>query len=371
MSLSTSIVLSNIDDPGPSATVFGMPDWLCWIIIGVLLIFSAIFSASENAFSNCNKYHFKVLASQGKLTAKIIVTLTEKFEDTLVSVLVGNNIAQTTMSFISAVLFYNLCNLYDLGDSVEAILSTVVMASLLYIVADTIPKILSKSIPDKMVYILAWPDFIIGIILYPIILLFRLILKLVHKIFKIKEVNMLSKDDFVSAAEEAINDENFANTNEKLLEPNEMEILKRAFNFDSIDIKSIFIPIDRLVYITTDDLNIEKINDIILNNQYSRFPVFDKEKNEFIGVLSINKYFKEYAKDKHLDVRSVILDPVFACLDDKVDDIFEQLNKTRIHLALVKNKQGSVIGMVTMDDILNQLIVQNPDLVNVKMENAK
>lgn len=368
MNITGSLVLSAVDDPGPSATVFGMPDWLCWIIIALLLICSAIFSASENAFSNCNKYHFKVLASQGKITAKIIVRLSEKFEDTLVSVLVGNNIAQTIMSFISAVLFYNLCNAYGLGDSVEAVLSTIVMASLLYIVADTIPKILSKSIPDKMVYVLAWPDFIVEIIFYPIILFFRLVLKLVHKVFKIKETNMLSKEDFVMAADEAISDENIVNPDEKLLEPNEMEILKKAFSFDSISIESVFTPLNQMVYITNKDLTIEKINQIILNSSFSRFPVFDLEKNEFVGIFSINRYFKEYAKDRHLDIRSVVLEPVFAYLDDKVDDIFNELNKTRIHLALVKNHQEEVIGMVTMEDILNQLVGQNPNLLPIKKE---
>ena len=152
-----------------NATVFGIPDYLCWIIIGILLLVSGLFSASENAFSNCNKYHFKVLADEGKITAKIIVRLTEKFENTLVSVLVCNNIVQTIMSFISAVLFYNICKANGWGDSVEAILSTVVMSALVYIVSDTVPKILSKAIPNRMVYLLAWPDFILSILLYPII----------------------------------------------------------------------------------------------------------------------------------------------------------------------------------------------------------
>ena len=89
-------------------TVFGMPSYVCWIIIAILLLISGLFSASENAFSNCNKYHFKIKADEGNVTAKIIVRLTEKFEDTLVSVLVANNIVQTLMSFLSATLFYYL-----------------------------------------------------------------------------------------------------------------------------------------------------------------------------------------------------------------------------------------------------------------------
>ena len=181
-----------------------MPDYVCWIIIAVCLLISGVFSASENSFSNCNKYHFKVLADEGKLTAKIIVRLVEKFDNTLVTVLVGNNIVQTFMTYLSAMLFYNLCVYYGLGSGVEAVLSTVVMALLIYIVSDTVPKIISKQIPNKLVYVLAYPIFIIGIILSPISWIFKLILKAVHKIFNIKEDNLLTKDDFILQADEAV-----------------------------------------------------------------------------------------------------------------------------------------------------------------------
>ena len=216
-------------------TIWGMPDYVCWIIIGICLLISGVFSASENSFSNCNKYHFKVLADEGKLTAKIIVRLVEKFDNTLVTVLVGNNIVQTFMTYLSAMLFYNLCVIYGLGSGVEAVLSTVVMALLIYIVSDTVPKIISKQIPNKLVYVLAYPIFIIGIILSPISLIFKLILKAVHKIFKIKEDNILTKDDFILQADEAVSEDENAkedeNKEDEFFEPNELQLLNRAFYF--------------------------------------------------------------------------------------------------------------------------------------------
>ena len=149
-------------------TVWGMPSWCAWIIIAILLFVSAIFSASENAYSNCNKYHFKVLANKGNFTAKLVTNLVDKFDNTLITVLVGNNIVQTLMSFLSAILFYNLCEIYNLGNGVEAILSTVVMAFLVYIVSDTCPKILSKAIPNRMACILAYPVTLTYYLLFPI-----------------------------------------------------------------------------------------------------------------------------------------------------------------------------------------------------------
>ena len=341
-----------------SITVYGMPMWASWLLIAIMLLISGLFSASENAFSNCNKYHFKVEANKGNLTAKIIVRLTEKFEDTLVTVLVGNNIVQTLMSSISAVMFYNICKIYGLADSLEAILSTVVMGALVYIISDTCPKILSKSLPNRMAIILAWPDFIVGIILFPLIFLFRFVLKFVHKIFKISDENVLSKEDFIEKANEAKLDEEGEEDKEKeeeLFEDNELKLLDKAFVFDKIKIEKVMTKESDIVSIKEEDLTSEKVNAFIMNSSYSRFPVINKE-GEYLSILSINLYFEEYNKDPHLDIRSILLQPIYVDIDETLDDAFDILNKERSHLALVKNSKGEVVGLVTMDDLLSQLV---------------
>lgn len=355
-----------------NAGVFGMPDWLSWVIIAILLLVSALFSASENAFSNCNKYHFKVLADQGKITPKIIVRLTEKFEDTLVSVLVGNNIVQTLMSTISALLFYNLCRGWGFPEDspVEAVLSTVVMAALVYIVSDTCPKILSKAIPNRMAYILAWPDFIISIILFPIILIFRGILKLTHKIFKIKDENILTKEDIMESVDEAITDENINNEEEQLFEPNEKKIFDRAFSFDTISVKQVLTKKENICFLNVDDLVVEKVNDFIMKNNFSRFPVYDENVDNVIGILSVNTYFKEYALDPHLDIRSCLTQPLNVSSDDKLDDIFDKLNQKKTHIAMVRDADNNLIGMVSMEDILDELVNVN-DIISANQNTKK
>ena len=331
-----SLVSDSTTDPLSSNELlgaFGMPFWASWLLIAILLVFSALFSASENAFSNCNKYHFKVLADEGKITPKIIVRLTEKFESTLVSVLVGNNIVQTLISTISAILFYNICNVNGWGDSVEVVLSTVVIAFAVYIIADTCPKILSKAIPNKMVYILAWPDFIFSIILFPIIILFKGILKLVHKMLKIKDDNVLTKEDFIEKADEAVTDENVNNEEEQLFKPEEMKM--------------------------------STLNSLIMSSKFSRFPIYDEDKDNIIGILSVNTYFKEYNEDPHLDIRSILLPPIYFSKDAKVNEIFDKLNEERLHIGLVKDEQGTLLGMVTMEDILDELVGETSHLESI------
>lgn len=339
-------------------TVYGMPMWVAWLLIAIMLIISGLFSASENAFSNCNKYHFKVEANKGNITSKIIVRLTEKFEDTLVTVLVGNNIVQTLMSSISAVIFYNICKANGISGSLEAIFSAGVMGALVYIVSDTCPKILSKAIPNRMAVILAWPDFIVGILLFPIIFIFRYVLKAVHKIFKIKDENVLSKEDFIEKADEAkLEDEPSEENenNEELFEEDEMKLLSKAFTFDSIKIEQVMTKKENIIALKEEDLVVDKVNDFIMNSTLSRFPVINNE-GEYVAILSLNLYFEEYSKDPHLDIRSILIQPVYVDIDETLGDAFEILNKEHSHLALVKNKDNQVVGLVTMDDILAELV---------------
>ena len=368
-----SALADSIDQP--LNTIWGMPDYVCWIIIAVCLLISGVFSASENSFSNCNKYHFKVLADEGKLTAKIIVRLVEKFDNTLVTVLVGNNIVQTFMTYLSAMLFYNLCVYYGLGSGVEAVLSTVVMALLIYIVSDTVPKIISKQIPNKLVYVLAYPIFIIGIILSPISWIFKLILKAVHKIFNIQEDNFLTKDDFILQADEAVSeDENFEENKEKedeFFEPNELQLLNRAFYFDSIYVKEVLTPREKIFALDINGLTCDKLNKIILNTTFSRIPLYDGDIDHIIGILTVKNYFKEYTSDPHIDIRSVLSKPLFVDYGAKVDEIFRSFNHEKKHIAIVKDGE-KVVGMITMEDVLEELVGEiNEKKTNILKEASR
>lgn len=303
-----------------------------------------------------------MLADEGKITPKIIVRLTDKFESTLVSVLVGNNIVQTLISTISAILFYNICQANNWGESIEVILSTVVVAFAVYVISDTCPKILSKAIPNKMVYILAWPDFIFSIILFPVILIFKGILTLVHKMFKIKEDNILTKEDFIEKADEAVTDENINQEEEQLFKPEEMKIFDRAFIFDQIKVEQVLTPKEKIVSFDINQLTNKVLNSLIMSSKFSRFPIYDEDKDNIIGILSVNTYFKEYNEDPHLDIRSILLEPLFFNKDAKVKEIFEKLNEEKVHIGLVRDEQGKLVGMVTMEDILEELIGETSSL---------
>ena len=142
---------------------------------------------------------------------------------------------------------------------------------------------------------------------------------------------------------------------ETLFEENEQALISKAFVFDSIPVKDVFTKREDISYIEGKSLSIAKVNALLLSSPYSRFPVMGED-GECIGILSSNVYFQEYNKDEHLSILSTLLPPVYVDEEETLDDCFDILNNEQTHMALVKNKEGAITGLVTMDDILSELV---------------
>ena len=342
-----------------SITIWGMPQWGVWLLIFVLLIFTGMFSASENAYTNCNKYHFRAEADKGNQTAKIITHLVDKFDSTLVTILVCSNSVSTLMSYLSALLWYQIATANHWSHGVEALLSTVLMGFLFYVVADTIPKVISKAIPDQMALFMAYPLRALEILLYPVTLIFRGILALVHKIFHLKDQNLLSKEDVIEQASSAVNDEVVLEENDedkdKLFEKDETKILDNVMTFDMRTVRQVYTPLDKVFALDINGLTCEKVNEAIKQVEYSRIPIYDERKDNIIGILIVRTYFAEYSKDKHLAIPSVLEKRVDIDIDRKLDDALDDLNSEQVHLGIVMEK-GKVVGILTMQEIISQVV---------------
>ena len=353
MSPCNNIVL--VEKIFPSLPIYG-----AWIIIIVLLFICGLFCASENAFSSSNKYHFRVLSERGSKINRAAEYLIDNFDDTLITVLIGNNAMQFIMSYLITDIFLELSgfdNNWPTGS--YSIIATIVMTLLIYVFTDSLFKIISKAIPNKLTYFLCYFNWFFYILLFPIVKLFKVFIYLIHKAFKIKEKNILTREDFIVEADKAINEDNEIineGKEEELLEPDEINILNKAFYFDMIKVSQVLTPSDKIISIDINGLTTKKLNKIILSTQYSRLPVYEKDKNNIIGVLTIKNYFKEYMKDNHVDIRGTLNKPLFIEDNLKIDDIFELFNREKTHIGFILDSNKKLIGMVTMDDILEELV---------------
>ncbi len=289
----------------------------------------------------------KVRAENGDKKAKLVLKLYEKFDKTLVTVLIGNNIVAVLVSVISTILFVMLLNEAKVDDSIASLIATIVMTIIVYLFGDTIPKFIAKAIPDKCaincVYLLVFFYYIFR----PLAYVFEGLTWLCNKIFRIKEKPSMTEEDF-SDVVESIEEEG-------LLEKNESNIIQASLDFVDTSVKDVLTPIQKMYALDIDKLNCEKLNSILLKTNYSRIPIYQGSINNIIGVLHVKTYLKNYHHNHKVDIRKSLQKPYFVTTKIKMDDMIEGFKKSHTHIAIVRSNE-KVVGMITMEDVLEELV---------------
>lgn len=324
------------------------------VVIVILLFVTAWFSGCETAISSCNQFKFRVLANDGNKTAKYATKIIDKFDNNVISVLIGYNISSTVMSTLATVMFVAF-----LPSELVNLVSTIVIAVLCYVFSDTLPKIVARAAPDTYLKISVYPMIFFYYLFWPLIQLFALISKGVKKLFKVKEDISFTEEDFSNTVD-SFEDEGY-------LEEEESDVIQNALEFDDITVKECFTPIEKMTCINIDGLSNEDLNKILLESKFSRIPVYSEEINNIIGVLNVKQYFNEYMEDKHVSVPSILNDVYFITPNTMIDDLFEGFKKHRTHLAIVK-QNDKVLGMITMDDVLEELVGELSSIKKVEEE---
>ena len=327
-----------------------IPDPISWLIIGVCVLLHAFFSASETALSICNRFKIQIKADDGNRTAKLLLKICDKFDRSLTTILIGNNIAAIVVSSLSTILFLKIFN-GAIGDFWVSLVSSIAMSFVVYLLGDALPKTIARAIPDTISYGVTYPIFVLTWILtyiIPLALLFELFIKLTEKIFKVKQEEEFTEEDFENVVEKV--------SEEGVLEEEQSEIIQSALDFVETSVKEVLTPREKIYAIDIDGLTNEEIKTKLLNCKYSRIPLYEKDFDNFVGVLHIKTYFKEVYMDPHFSIHSIIQEPYYVNSDIMIDDLFNGFKKNHTHLALVRDEYKKVIGMVTMEDVLEELV---------------
>ena len=324
------------------------------VVIVILLFVTAWFSGCETAISSCNQFKFRVLANDGDKHAKYATKIIDKFDNNVISVLIGYNISSTIMSTLATVMFVAF-----LPSEFVNLVSTIVIAVLCYVFSDTLPKIIARAAPDTYLKISVYPMIFFYYLFWPLIQFFALISKGVKKLFKVKEDVSFTEEDFSNTVD-SFEDEGY-------LEEEESDVIQNALEFDDITVKECFTPLEKMTCINIDGLSNEDLNKILLESKFSRIPVYSEEINNIIGVLNVKQYFNEYMEDKHVSVPSILNEVYFITPNTMIDDLFEGFKKHRTHLAIVK-QNDKILGMITMDDVLEELVGELSSIKKVEEE---
>ncbi len=314
------------------------------IAIIVLVLLSGFFSGTETAFSCANKIKLKTLASQGKKNAKAVYNFAdEKYDKLVTAILIGNNIVNLTASALGTVLFAEIfINKPDLAPTVSTIVLTVVV--LLF--GEITPKYLASVYPEKICFLFYPLMQFFYWILFPLSKIFDLYKAGLAKAFKLKKDETVTDEEILSLVEEA--EESGA------LREDESELVRSALEFDDLKVEDILVPrVD--VYAVGEDWTMDEIRAVFEKSGYSRLPVYRETIDNVLGLIHERDFFVGYLRGEK-NIEHLVQEIVFTTEHTRVSALLKQLQKQKIHMAAVSDEYGGVVGIVTLEDILEELV---------------
>jgi len=315
-------------------------------IIGIVIcvILSAFFSASEMAFSSCSTMRLESIRDDGNKRAGVAAKISEKFDDALSAILIGNNLVNIAASSIGSVLVILL-----FGSERYAWVSTLIVTVTVIIFGETIPKIVAKKNANKLAVSFAYIIRALTILLKP----------LVWIIVKLIELLTLGlKGETEIDAEEAVEElQSIIETaeDEEVLDEEQSELVQAAIDFPEISASEVMTArVDVQAIDIEDDWN--DILEFIENAPYSRIPVYEGSIDNIIGVLYLNHFLKALTEDGHTDIRKLLMPPCYVYKTMKMPAVLGQLRKAKQHLAIVSDEYGGTLGVLSMEDVLEQIV---------------
>ena len=317
------------------------------VVMFVLLLFSAFFSAIETTFTSFNRVRIKSLAQSGDKRAKLVVKLDEKYDKLLISVLVGNNIVNIALSTIATIFFVDIIAGTDLSkEAIAATVSTIIITVVVLVFGEITPKVAAKETADKSVLRLAGIVNAFIIILTPISIIFSAWSKLMNKIFRSKEQASFTEDELITIVDEAQED--------GTIESNEGDLIRSAIEFNDVSAGDILTPRVEVCAISKDE-SVANIAKIFIENAYSRLPVYGEDMDDIVGILHEKDFFIAY-HNNNKTITKHLQKPVFVSEHIKIAELLQVLKSKKCHMAIVVDEYGGTMGIVTMEDIIEELI---------------
>lgn len=310
------------------------------VAIIILILFSAYFSATETAFTSANRIRIKNMANEGNKKAQRVFDLSEKYDKLLTTILVGNNIVNITMTAVATVMFVSLYKEHG------ATIATIVMTVAVLIFGEITPKNIAK---EKAESFSMWSAPIISFfmtILTPINFIFTKWKHFVVKLFKLNEEETITDDEILTMVEEA---ETGGSIDEK-----RSELIQNAIEFDELTAEDVMTPRPEMEAIDS-ECSKEELAAIFEETGYSRLPVYEEEIDKIIGVIN-QKDFHNYVVGKNMKIADFINPVVFVAETMKIFDLLRKMQQLKTHMAIVIDEYGGTSGLVTMEDIIEELV---------------
>ncbi len=313
------------------------------LIMVALVILSGYFSATETAFSAVNKIKLKTLVEDGNRRAKLVLKLCDNYDRLISTILIGNNIVNIALSAIATVYFMQIMN----GHTAAPTISTIVITIVVLTFGEIIPKSLAKDFPEKFAMFSA-PiiRFLIGLLL-PLNAFFSMLKKLISKVIKKNEEDdKMSQEELLMFVEEV--------EQEGTIDKNESNLLRNAIEFTERRADDILTHRMDLEAVAI-DTPVDEIADTFATSQFSRLLVYRDSIDTIVGVIHQKDFFGKQGVTTD-DITTIMTPVVYVQHGERVNDLLMSLQKEKTHIAVVLDEYGGTLGIVTMEDILEELV---------------
>ncbi len=313
------------------------------IVIVVLILLSAFFSGTETAYSCVNKIKLKSMITLGKRNAERVYDFAnEKYDKLVTAILVGNNIVNLTASALGTILFGMLIADRDLA----ATISTAVLTVAVLLIGEITPKYLASVYPEKFCFLVYPLMQFFYWILMPLCKIFDGFKWILAKVFKLKKDETVTDEELMSLVDEA--------EESGTLKEDESELLRSALEFDDLKVEDILVPrVD--VYAVEEHSTMEEVAEVFEKSGYSRLPVYQETIDNVIGLIHQRDFFLHYVKGEK-QIGHLVQEIVFTSEYTRISTLLKQLQKQKIHMAAVSDEYGGLVGIVTLEDILEELV---------------
>ncbi len=322
-----------------------MPDGSVPLLIAIiaLVLMSGFFSSTETAFSCANRIKLRSLATNGDKKAKKVLDLAETNYDKFIStVLIGNNIVNLSATTLATIFFAKII----LDASTSAVVSTAVMTVGVLVFGEITPKFIAKTYPEKMAMAFYPLIKLFYYLFYPLNLIFGGWKWLLSKVFRFKNAEIVTEDEIMTIVEEAEED--------GTLKEEETELIRSVIEFDDVEVGDILVPRVNIVAVEV-NTPMEEIRKKFEKEGYSRILVYKETIDTVIGTIHEKDFFSAYLTGKK-NVNDILQNAFYTTEHAKISALLKQLQKKKVHIAVVLDEYGGTLGLITLEDIIEELI---------------
>lgn len=316
-------------------------DSISLIIILFCIVMSAYFSATETAFSSLSRVRIKNMAEKGDKKAQLVLKLSENYDKLLSTILIGNNVVNILSASLATAIFIDKLG-NDVGSGVATLVTTVVVL----IFGEISPKSIAKESPEKFAMFSAPFLNVLIVVLTPFNFLFGQWKKLLSHIFKAEDNSGITEEELLTIVEEAEQDGE--------IDEQEGSLIRSAMEFTEQEAEDILTPrID--ISGVPEDATVEEIAEMFSETGYSRLPVYRETIDHIVGII-YQKDFYNKIYNKETKITSIIRPALFITQSKKIGELLKELQKEKLHIAVVVDEYGGTVGLVTLEDILEELV---------------